>query len=282
MYNATTNTKTLPRGSHGCENVESKSSRLSYSGSGQQQRESQSTSNYSTNTLPKNQHQQQPASQQIYGKATNPSRSVLSDVVNKVPSVIMLPLPQQQSTIGGNQMKAMLKTSLSKDNLCDSSNNNSICEGVGGGGAGACHSQNSTLKRSKSKKEAMNVNEKIISSKNSTSIIAVNHHGSGCTTPKCVEKPLPGLTTITNCTNPKEHFLPSEMSLDDDYLSECENCKTAGTGSRYYLDDEELDEPLQETMTLQRKLMNENDENDQQSYYRVSSTLPTNTNKKTP
>jgi hypothetical protein len=72
------------------------------------------------------------------------------------------------------------------------------------------------------------------------------------------------------------------MSLDDDYLSECENCKTAGTGSRYYLDDEELDEPLQETMTLQRKLMNENDENDQQSYYRVSSTLPTNTNKKAP
>lgn len=290
----------MPRGtssvSHGCEN-ENKSSRLSYSGSGQQQRESQSAaSNYSTNTLPKNQHQQP---QQIYGsKVTNSSRSVLSDVVNKVPSVIMLPLPQQQqqqqhSQSGGNQMKGgMLKSSSSKDNLCDGSNNNNNNstntntnnnEGGMNVGGGACHSQNSTLKRSKSKKEAIvNVNEKVISSKSFSSSTA-SYHG-GCSTPKskCVEKPLPILTTTTNCTNPKEHFLPSEMSLDDDYLSECENCKTAGSGSRYYLDDEELDEPLQETMTLQRKLMNESDENDQQNYYRVSSTLPTNTNKKTP
>lgn len=305
LYNTTSsNTKTLPRGaaSHGCENDSKSSSRLSYSSSGQQQqqRESQSTSNYTTSTLPKNQHhQQQPTSQQIYGKVTNPSRSssVLNDVVNKVPSVIMLPLPQQQQqqqqqhSSGNNQMKGMLKTSSSKDNLCDSSNNNnnsnnmntnnnnsiiSICEQ-----GSACHSQNSTLKRSKSKKETLNANEKVISSKNSS----ISHHigGGGCSTPRsCVDKPLPVLTTSTNCTNPKEHFLPSEMSLDDDYLSECENCKTAGQGSRYYLDDEELDEPLQETMTLQRKLMNENDENDQQNYYRVSSTLPTNTNKKAP
>lgn len=294
MYNTTTtNIKTLPRGSssHGCEN-ESKSSRINYTGSSQQaQRESQSTSNYSTNTLPKNQHQQQPASQQIYGKVTNPSRSVLNEVVNKVPSVIMLPLPQQQQhsqSNGGNQMKSMLKASSSRDNLCDNGGcAESSCIGMsssvareGGGVGNACHSQNSTLKRSKSKKEMVNANEKVISSKNSSS--SLNQH-VGCTSSsKCVEKPLPVLTTTTNCTNPKEHFLPSEMSLDDDYLSECENCKTAGTGSRYYLDDEELDEPLQETMTLQRKLMNENDENDQQSYYRVSSTLPTNTNKKAP
>jgi hypothetical protein len=152
----------------------------------------------------------------------------------------------------------------------------------------ACHSQNSTLKRSKSKKEVVNANEKVISSKNSSSVaVSSSHHdklmaGSCGGSSKCVEKPLPILTTSTNCTNPKEHFLPNETSLDDDYLSECENCKTAGQGSRYYLDDEENDEPLQETMTLQRKLMNENDENDQQNYYRVSSTLPTNTNKKTP
>lgn len=299
LYNTTTaNTKTLSRGSssHGCEN-ESKSSRINYTGSSQQQhqaqRESQSTSNYSTNTLPKNQHQQQPASQQIYGKVTNPSRSVLNEVVNKVPSVIMLPLPQQHSqSNGGNQMKSMLKASSSRDNLCDNGgcgNVESSCIGmssstareVGGSGVGnACHSQNSTLKRNKSKKEIVNANEKVISSKNTAS--SLNQH-SGCTSSsKCVEKPLPVLTTTTNCTNPKEHFLPSEMSLDDDYLSECENCKTAGTGSRYYLDDEELDEPLQETMTLQRKLMNESDENDQQNYYRVSSTLPTNTNKKAP
>lgn len=186
-------------------------------------------------------------------------------------------------------MKSMLKTSSSRDNLCDNGGCNSAeggCIGMSSststvrevGGGNACHSQNSTLKRNKSKKEILNVNEKVISSKNSTSNLHI-----GCTSSsKCVEKPLPILTTTTNCTNPKEHFLPSEMSLDDDYLSECENCKTAGTGSRYYLDDEELDEPLQETMTLQRKLMNENDENDQQSYYRVSSTLPSNTNKKAP
>ena len=251
--------------------------------------------------------------------ANNPSRSVLNDVVNKVPSVIMLPLPTQQQTqslsqSANSQMKvsgsvnssgsgcgvsiSMLKTSSSKDNLCDSGSNNDdrmLREAVVGS---ACHSQNSTLKRSKSKKEVHNANEKVISSKSSSSSLA--HHdklGGSCvgnmscnagvvsimssSNQKCIDKPLPVLTTSTNCTNPKEHFLPNETSLDDDYLSECENCKTAGTGSRYYLDDEEIDEPI-ETMTLQRKLMNENDENDQQNYYRVSSTLPTNTNKKTP
>ena len=110
----------------------------------------------------------------------------------------------------------------------------------------------------------------------------------GCGHGKHIEKPLPILTTSTNCTNPKEHFLPNDTSLDDDYLSECENCKTAGSGSRYYLDDEELDElPAQETMTLQRKLINQSNsdqmnDDSEQNYYRVSSTLPTNTNKKNP
>lgn len=326
------NTKSLPRGgaAHGCENEKG---RLSYSNStnrDQQQQQSsssslqqQSTSNYSTNTLPKNHHQQQSASQQVYGKVANPSRSVLNDVVNKVPSVIMLPLPsqqqhqqqQQQQSLqsSNNQMKVtgngangcgvsitMLKTSSSKDNLCDSNIDERMLRE-----ASVCHSQNSTLKRSsKSKKEVLNANEKLISSKSSSSSSSNAHHemklGGNCSgstssnstgvmhasmmssaIQKCIEKPLPVLTTSTNCTNPKEHFLPNETSLDDDYLSECENCKTAGTGSRYYLDDEEIDEPI-ETMTLQRKLMNETDENDQQNYYRVSSTLPTNTNKKTP
>lgn len=92
------------------------------------------------------------------------------------------------------------------------------------------------------------------------------------------DKPLPVLTTSTNCVNPKEHFLPNDNSLDDDYLSECENCKSAH-GSRYYL-EEDIDGTPQETMTLQRK-MPENEE-DQQNYYRVSSTLPTNTSRKTP
>lgn len=93
------------------------------------------------------------------------------------------------------------------------------------------------------------------------------------------EKSLPVCTTFTNCSNPKEHFLPNDTSLDDDYLSECENCKSAH-GSRYtvnYLEEEQL-EP-QETMTLQRKM--DEKECDEQTYYRTSSTLPTNTKQKT-
>lgn len=93
---------------------------------------------------------------------------------------------------------------------------------------------------------------------------------------KAEEKPLPVCTTYTNCSNPKEHFLPNDTSLDDDYLSECENCKSAH-GSRYYLDEENDDQP-QETMTLQRKM---DEKEDEQTYYRTSSTLPTNTKQKT-
>lgn len=90
------------------------------------------------------------------------------------------------------------------------------------------------------------------------------------------DKPLPVCTTYTNCSNPKEHFLPNDTSLDDDYLSECENCKSAH-GSRYFL-DEEIEEQPQETMTLQRKM---DEKEDEQPYYRTSSTLPTNTKQKT-
>lgn len=194
----------------------------------------------------------------------------------------MLPISHQP---GSNQVLKNVTMTPSKSSSSKNSVNN---EGGEMDTGSACHSQSSTLKRSKSKKETVNANEKVISSKGSMSSgpnQVVCHEKMRCDSAsgKCIDKPLPVLTTSTNCTNPKEHFLPSETSLDDDYLSECENCKTAGTGSRYYLDDEELDElPQQETMTLQRKLMNENDENDQQNYYRVSSTLPTNTNKKNP
>ncbi|XP_055677639.1 uncharacterized protein LOC129786563 [Lutzomyia longipalpis] len=89
------------------------------------------------------------------------------------------------------------------------------------------------------------------------------------------EKPLPVCTTSKNCSNPKEHFLPNDTSLDDDYLSECENCKSAH-GSRYYL-DAETEETPQETMTLQRKMP---DNEEDQPYYRASLTLPTNTKQK--
>lgn len=185
----------------------------------------------------------------------------------------MLPIPPQQQpplkTVTMTPSNSLVKISSKIDDVEVPSTSGS-----------SCHSQSSTLKRNKQKREILNANEKVISSKGSSN--NVHEKISRCDL-KCIDKPLPILTTSTNCTNPKEHFLPSETSLDDDYLSECENCKTAGQGSRYYLDDEELDElPLQETMTLQRKLMNESDENDQQNYYRVSSTLPTNTNKKIP
>lgn len=311
------NTKSLPRGGFVCE--DGSKNRLSFSGSSsshhqppqlqhQQLQQQSVTQSYSTNTLPKNHHQQQPASQQIYGKVANPSRSMITDVVNKVPSVIMLPIPQQQPQQGAQMIlktmtltpsNSLLKMSTSKNNISNDSVDGSVVET---GSSSGCHSHNSTLKRSKQKRDAINVNEKVISSKGSVSsassstqissssgvgTASSSEKHSGCG--KFTDKPLPILTTSTNCTNPKEHFLPNDTSLDDDYLSECENCKTAGSGSRYYLDDEELDElPLQETMTLQRKLINQsgmdpmNDENDSQNYYRVSSTLPTNTNKKTP
>ena len=71
--------------------------------------------------------------------------------------------------------------------------------------------------------------------------------------------------------------MPNEGSLDDDYLSECENCKSV-FGSRYYL-EEEANEAPQETMTLQRKP--EATECEEQAYYRNSTTLPTNTKQKT-
>ncbi|XP_035909267.1 uncharacterized protein LOC118510938 [Anopheles stephensi] len=95
--------------------------------------------------------------------------------------------------------------------------------------------------------------------------------------------PLPVLmTTLTNCANPREHILPNDNSLDEDYLSECENCKSSANNMRYYLDIEEGNKtcaPIQETMTLQRKIPDAAEE-EQQNYYRVSSTLPTNTSKR--
>lgn len=96
-----------------------------------------------------------------------------------------------------------------------------------------------------------------------------------------VEKssPLPVCTTSKNCSNPREHFMPNEASLDDDYLSECENCKSV-CGSRYYLEEEGGGPSSpQETMTLQRK-MPEANESEEQAYYRTSTTLPTNTKQK--
>lgn len=95
-----------------------------------------------------------------------------------------------------------------------------------------------------------------------------------------VSKQLPVCTTSKNCLNPKEHFLPNDTSLDDDYLSECENCKIAQS-SKYYLNAEALTNigGPQETMTLQRKSLEECKEEPDTGYYRISHTLPTNSKK---
>lgn len=206
---------------------------------------------YGNNTLPKN------------GK--NASGSRITEVVNKVPSVITLPHPQSGT----------LRSTVSYTSI-DSSN-----------GAGGVHQQ-SQPSRSKSHSPATTpktpstpTNPHRLSSHNNDS--SNGNGGSGVfysTKAGKSEKPLPVLTTSTNCTNPKQHFLPNDTSLDDEYLSECENCKTAH-GSRYYLDEEEIEE-TRETMTLQRKIMPEIENDEQQNYYRVSSTLPTNTSKKPP
>ncbi|XP_073838875.1 uncharacterized protein isoform X2 [Musca autumnalis] len=97
-------------------------------------------------------------------------------------------------------------------------------------------------------------------------------------------KQLPVCTTSKNCLNPKEHFLPNDTSLDDDYLSECENCKIAQS-SKYYLNAEALTNVgggPQETMTLQRKSLEECKEEPDTGYYRISHTLPTNSKKNAP
>lgn len=69
---------------------------------------------------------------------------------------------------------------------------------------------------------------------------------------------------------------------DEDYRSECENCKSAH-GSRYYLaedDEDELSSP-NETMTLQRRPLESQTDTlgHGPTYYRTSLTLPTNTKK---
>ncbi|XP_075146085.1 uncharacterized protein LOC142220698 isoform X3 [Haematobia irritans] len=118
----------------------------------------------------------------------------------------------------------------------------------------------------------------------------INHHStttnrsiSPSTSNNILTKQLPVCTTSKNCLNPKEHFLPNDTSLDDDYLSECENCKIAQS-SKYYLNAEALSSVggPQETMTLQRKSLEECKEEPDTGYYRISHTLPTNSKKNAP
>nr|AAM51058.1 SD12744p [Drosophila melanogaster] len=107
-------------------------------------------------------------------------------------------------------------------------------------------------------------------------------NGGGGSTGRSPSKQLPVCTTSKNCLNPKEHFLPNDTSLDDDYLSECENCKIAQS-AKYFLDAEMSGggsaNSHQETMTLQRKSLEETKEEPMESYYRSSHTLPSNAKK---
>lgn len=70
--------------------------------------------------------------------------------------------------------------------------------------------------------------------------------------------------------------LPPPLPPDDndDYRSECENCKSTH-GSRYYLDEEPNVTSPQETMTLHRRPQDYDTED--QGYYRTSLTLPIHT-----
>ncbi|KAL5274585.1 hypothetical protein ACFFRR_000973 [Megaselia abdita] len=91
---------------------------------------------------------------------------------------------------------------------------------------------------------------------------------------------LPKLMKMSNKVLPnstfKEHALkPHENSLEDEYFSECENCKTAQS-TKYLIGTETLRNEM-ETMTLQRKTTTFEKENDQQ--FRTSCTLPSNSKK---
>lgn len=69
--------------------------------------------------------------------------------------------------------------------------------------------------------------------------------------------------------------IPHENSLDDDYFSECENCKNAQS-TKYMIGADTLRNEM-ETMTLHRKPTNIEKENDQ--HFRISCTLPSNPKK---
>lgn len=172
-------------------------------------------------------------------KATNGGKlSMISDVVSKVPSIINIP-PSVVMPDGSG-----VTTSQPSSN--------------------AGHQQHNS--------------DSMVAATKTTAPSTAQQRPTACNKQQHEEKqPLPVCTTYKNCSNPKEHFLPNDTSLDDDYLSECENCKSAH-GSRYYLDEDVLDREPQETMTLQRKM--DDKQEDEQTYYRTSSTLPSNTKQK--
>lgn len=176
--------------------------------------------------------------------------NTINDVVNKVPSIINIPTPIADQKLTAIKVKSPT-TAINKS---------------------IANTQKNYGKSSSASKLSKTNNS---NSNTGASLATIVHQNQNRKTIE-EKQPLPVCTTYKNCSNPKEHFLPNDTSLDDDYLSECENCKSAH-GSRYYL-DEEVEEQPQETMTLQRKM---DEKEDELTYYRTSSTLPTNTKQKT-
>lgn len=214
-------------------------------------------------------------------KAANGKISMISDVVSKVPSIINIPSPVNRAA---QALNAAASSSVSMPNAHSASFPSSPKFGL------PLHTPDQSSLIAINVKQSLHASAK----KSQPHYPDHGHHRSataslGATPAKrsTANAPtssqdhrqpqsLPVCTTYKNCSNPKEHFLPNDTSIDDEYLSECENCKSAH-GSRYYLDEPAEEQP-QETMTLQRKI--EEKQEDEQTYYRASSTLPTNTKQK--
>ncbi|XP_017067767.1 probable serine/threonine-protein kinase yakA [Drosophila eugracilis] len=199
--------------------------------------------NHVTYTLPKH----------ISGKVS--LNSTINSVVSKVPSVISIP-PVENNNTGGQTSAPTKSTTLPKILR--------VKRETGSGVAGTATS----LAIAHCQMPSYPLTPKTPS--------------GGGSSGRSPNKQLPVCTTSKNCLNPKEHFLPNDTSLDDDYLSECENCKIAQS-AKYYLDAEMSgvgsSTSPQETMTLQRKSLEETKEEPMDSYYRSSHTLPSNAKK---
>ncbi|XP_052896352.1 uncharacterized protein LOC128303443 [Anopheles moucheti] len=215
-------------------------------------------SGYDSNTLPKNIPNHN-------GRKT----SLVTEAVNHIPPIINIPVTShsamafgRNSNSNSQSLNTMNCSNSATTTAVESSNHSSVLHG--------------------STQGALELT--VMGTSTNGGIGGGNDGGTnGNSTKQPILLPLPVLmTTITNCANPREHILPNDNSLDEDYLSECENCKSSANNMRYYLDLEDGSKtcaPIQETMTLQRKMPDAAEE-EQQNYYRVSSTLPTNTSKR--
>ncbi|KAK3924013.1 Integral membrane protein DGCR2/IDD [Frankliniella fusca] len=94
-----------------------------------------------------------------------------------------------------------------------------------------------------------------------------------CTCPGSCHSSLMSLQVNETSLPQNSNLSLAQVGLDDndDYRSECENCKSTHS-SNYYLDAEDLEPEI--TMTLHRKPTDTSEENGN-GYYRTSLTLPT-------